>query len=61
MGCNCGKGKPPAPIKKPKGSGQQQFQLTTPNGVSTVYGSRLEAEAARVRAGGRGRIATTTF
>lgn len=62
MGCNCGKGKKPAPVKKEQSSGQtQQFRLITPDGSSTVYGSRLEAEAARVRSGRAGTVVSTRF
>lgn len=53
MGCNCGK-------KRKKDGGTQQFQLRLPTGESKTYKSRLEAEAARVRAGNRGSIVTTT-
>lgn len=61
MGCNCGKGKGPAPVKRPKPGGQQQFQLISPDGSATVYGSRLEAEAARVRSGRTGTVVTARF
>jgi len=67
MGCNCGKKRPtgmspskrdqraasyPIPATK-KASGQRQsFRLTTTDGKTQTFGSRLEASAARVRAGG---------
>lgn len=50
MGCNCGKKK-----ETPKGE-QQTFRLEFDSGESFVFGSRLEAEAARVRSKRRGVI-----
>jgi len=66
--CNCGKNrvKPLGPSKAQKASGTpkkgnpvqpakgrtQSFTLQARDGSTTVYGSRLEAEAARVRRGG---------
>ena len=65
MGCNCGKTKRPAGMRKgnkkdtpnypvpAKATGQRQsFRLTTTDGKTQTFGSRLEASAARVRAGG---------
>ncbi len=54
MGCNCGKGKKSGTKRGGGHSSQdegqtQTFRLEMPNGQSFVYGSRLEAEAARVR------------
>lgn len=61
MGCNCGKNKPPlskssAPPPGKNVGTTQQFSLETPDRRVTTYGSRLEAEAARVRSGGVGQI-----
>ena len=64
MGCNCGKNKKPlgtkapTPPPDPKGSTKttQTFALDTPDGATQTFGSRLEAEAARVRAGRVGTI-----
>lgn len=60
MGCNCGKKQRPRPAPAPQqeqGSGvQQTYALEMPDGSVSSYGSRLEAEAARVRAGGRGSV-----
>lgn len=52
MACNCGKNrtKPFGPSSK-KSKEPKQFVLRTLKGT-TVYGSRLEAEAAQRRAGG---------
>ncbi len=54
MGCNCGKKRQkPADTK----SGQtESFALIMPDGQSFVFGSLLEAEAARIRAGRRGHV-----
>lgn len=67
MGCNCGGSRPrptPATTKEapePVSTGQvQSFQLVMEGGRTQVFGSRLEADAARVRAGGRGRVVPTT-
>lgn len=60
MGCGCGKRstKDSTSKQEPKPQGASAaFRLTLPNGESLVYGSRLEAEAARVRAGRVGTIA----
>jgi hypothetical protein len=59
MGCNCGKRATPPPAETVVASGQlasQSFSFTPPSGPRQVFGSRLEAEAARVRAGGAGSI-----
>lgn len=53
--CNCGKSAsskpaPPAPPEAEKGT-TQQFALEAPSGSRTFYGSRLEANAARIRSG----------
>lgn len=46
MGCNCNK-------PKPAGGGKPKvFILANTNGATQEFGSRLEAEAARKRAGG---------
>lgn len=54
---------PAAPVEKTavavtaSGTGaRQSFSLTTPDRRVQTFGSRLEAEAARVRAGGTGMI-----
>lgn len=68
MGCNCGKMTVPAGFGRPvpstdapgpatddgddSGKGRQRFTLRTSSGRTQVFASRLEAEAARVRAGG---------
>lgn len=66
MGCNCGKMTVPAGFGRPvpstdapgpatdddAGKGRQRFTLRTSSGRTQVFASRLEAEAARVRAGG---------
>jgi hypothetical protein len=64
MGCNCGKNRrqnvstsapvtPTAPPPPPPAKGQtQSFALLAADGRTSVYGSRLEAEAARARRGG---------
>lgn len=57
MGCNCGKKKPkpqPQPAT-PASARTATFALQTTTGVQR-FGSRLEAEAARVRQGGSGVI-----
>lgn len=49
MGCNCGKGKKiPAPAPAPSGGPS----VLTASGQVQEFGSRLEADAAKVRAGG---------
>ena len=71
MGCGCGKSKPPAGMTTRVGTEStttgtettkqgltQSFRLTMPDGSQEFYGSRLEAEAQRVRSGGVGTIAT---
>lgn len=59
MGCGCGKGSSTGDKREPKQGGQQQqqFVLTVPSGETMVFGSRLEAEAMRVRMGRKGSIA----
>lgn len=66
MACGCNKNStPPAGAARPDPSGNstqgipqpvqrvtQQYELTTHNGSKESFGSRLEANAARVRAGG---------
>jgi hypothetical protein len=54
MGCNCGGKKPTSTrtTKPPTTGTTQQFTLTTTSGRVQSFGSRLEAEAARVRDGG---------
>lgn len=66
MGCSCGKKKgsqtlpagfgKQAPVEElvpKKGSGaKQKFTLQTSSGKTAQFGSKLEAQAARVRAGG---------
>lgn len=66
MGCNCGKTTVPAGFGRPvpstdapgpatdddAGKSRQRFTLRTSSGRTQVFASRLEAEAARVRAGG---------
>lgn len=67
MGCNCGKMTVPAGFGRPvpstdapgpatadddAGKGRQRFTLRTSSRRTQVFASRLEAEAARVRAGG---------
>lgn len=53
MACNCGKKKtrPLGPSKKAEERSGKRYVLKTMKGT-TVYGSRLEAEAAQRRAGG---------
>jgi len=62
--CNCNKGKtpppPPPPPEQPavvaSGTAKtQSFAFQPPTGARRTFGSMLEAQAARVRAGG-GRI-----
>lgn len=64
MGCNCGGNKPrpprpaapaPAPSKPMQGQ-TQTFALDLSTGQRFTFGSRLEAEAANVRAGYTGTI-----
>jgi hypothetical protein len=66
MTCGCQKNRvPPAGASAPDPSGRstqgigqpvelpgQKFELTTHSGGTETFGSRLEANAARVRAGG---------
>jgi hypothetical protein len=68
MGCNCGKNKrqptgaattaaapptpPPAPTPPPTTGRTQRFTLTSGSGRTQSFGSKLEADAARVRSGG---------
>ena len=49
--CGCSKKVPPPPPPP-----TQSFTLTLPDRRAQTFGSRLEAEAARVRAGGTGQI-----
>lgn len=55
MGCACGKNKTrpfgPSSLKEKEAKEPKQFVLRTLKGT-TVFGSRLEAEAAQRRAGG---------
>ena len=55
MACSCGKNKKTRPFgpsaKKDGKGGSKRYVLRTLKGT-TVYGSRLEAEAAQRRAGG---------
>ncbi len=55
MGCNCNRPKPkPRPRPRPSGKASSgKWQLVTGATVQ-VFGSRLEAEAERVRQGRRG-------
>lgn len=67
MGCNCRKSPPPLGMKRTqqtqddkkkmpvmeRSKGRtQSFTLTRVDGTTATFGSRLEAEAARRRAGG---------
>lgn len=58
--CNCGKRTPRTPPPPPPtgtaADKTQTFTLTTPDRRTQTFGSRLEATAARVRAGGVGQI-----
>lgn len=64
MGCNCGSSRrpsgmgtrKPAPAPAPSDGKRASFQLILSSGESFTYGSRLEAEAARIRSGGTGRV-----
>lgn len=67
MGCNCGKKRQPLGMTNGKGqkgtegtakqTGQtQRFVLTETSGKTQTFGSRLEAEAARIRKGRAGTI-----
>lgn len=51
MACGC---------NKKKRQQTQAFQLRRPDGKKTTHATRLEAEAANVRAGGGGRIVVQT-
>lgn len=42
MGCNCGGNR----------SQPQRYEFTAPDGSKKVYNSEIEAQAARIRAGG---------
>jgi hypothetical protein len=57
MGCNCNKSKKTTNTTEQEES-TQSFALMTPDSRVQTFGSRLEAEAARVRAGGTGQIRT---
>lgn len=62
--CNCGKKTPPPPPPPPPttpaqdqlASRAQTFSYQPPSGKIQTFGSRLEADAARVRAGRVGRV-----
>lgn len=41
MGCNCG-----------QKAGTVKYEFTSPNGQKAVYGSEVEAKAAKIRSGG---------
>ena len=63
MGCNCGKGKRPRPSDQGgqapgAASARKPTFILADNqtGRTQTFGSRLEAEAAKARAGGLGRI-----
>jgi hypothetical protein len=47
VGCNCG---------KTKTKTAQGWRLILPDGTTSTHGSRLEAEAANVKAGGGGTV-----
>lgn len=47
MGCNCGKKRPHGPKPRPT-----SFTLVTRSGARIEFARRLDAEAARARAGG---------
>lgn len=51
MGCGCGKRR-----KDLRASGQGTFVLRRPDGTESQHRTRLEAQAERVRAGGKGQI-----
>lgn len=57
-GCGCGgaKGSSKGTKREPQQGQEQAFRLTLPDGSTSVYGSRLEADAARVRSGRVGTI-----
>lgn len=66
--CNCGKRRPVPPPPPPPpsealtasgGPVVQQFVLRTPGERDKVFGSRLEADAVRVREGRGGRVVPT--
>ena len=48
MGCNCGKGKNKPTAPAPSGGPS----VLTASGGSQEFGSKLEADAAKIRAGG---------
>lgn len=61
--CNCGKKKntetqspPPPPPPSGLTGRTQTFAYVPPSGNAMTFGSRLEADAARVRAGRVGRV-----
>jgi hypothetical protein len=72
MGCNCAKNRtkklggripappvpaPPAPVEPAPAPATASYELVlTASGAPIRYSSRLEAEAARVRNGGRGTV-----
>jgi hypothetical protein len=61
MGCNCGKGKSSTgTTRKPPSltasATRQTFTLSLPGRMPRTFGSRLEADAENVRAGGIGTI-----
>lgn len=49
--CNCG-GRRGGKRESASGGKRERFTLNTRNGKTLTFGSRLEAEAARVREGG---------
>lgn len=68
MGCNCGKKRQAQQQAQqsssaPQSSGQptttQSFRLDLEGGRTLMFGSRLEAEAAKVRLGRRGTVSPT--
>lgn len=57
MACNCGKRKGTGTKTTGKGTKKiEEFVLQTEDGRTQTFGSRLEAVAARERAGGTGTI-----
>lgn len=49
MGCNCG-----------KKNAEQTYLYTAPNGAQKTYKTEIEARAAQIRDGGKGKIQTIT-
>jgi hypothetical protein len=64
MGCNCGKNKMPAGMTTSRAASAapapiaagSRWALVLPTGATLSFGSRLEAEAERVRRGGQGTV-----